>query len=145
MTKPTTHTFGEFLVLVESADSPGVFLAPCGLTTKGFNQTANMQETIVPDCDDPDAPAYVERAVQSLSSEIPGDGILAEEAFPVWQGWFDSAASRRVQIYPMGQSGGFYSGSFLLSQFNATVARGEKVKAQITLVSDGQWIWEDIA
>ncbi len=145
MAKPTTHTFGEFLILVESADSPGVFLAPCGLTSKAFNQTANMQETTVPDCDLPDAPAYVERAVDTLSAEISGDGILAEEAMPVWQGWFDSAASRRCQIYPMGQSGGFYSGSFLLSQFNASVARGEKVKAQLTMVSDGQYTWEDIA
>lgn len=141
MTKPTTHTFGEFLVEIESGDSPGVFYAPCGLTTKGFNQTANTQETSVPDCDNPDAPAYIERAVDTITAEVSGSGVLAEEAFPVWQEWFDSAASKSVRIYPMGGSKGYYGGNFILSAFNMTVQRGQKVNVEVTLQSDGQAIW----
>ena len=70
MTKATTTTFGSFLIKLGDGASPEVFAAPCGLTTKGFNQTANVQETSVPDCADPDAPAYIERAVDTISSEI---------------------------------------------------------------------------
>lgn len=145
MAKPTTHTFGEFLIMVESADSPGEFYSPCGLTTKGFTQTASTQDTSVPDCDLPDAPAYVERAVDTISAEISGSGILAEEAFPVWQGWFDSAAARTCRVYPMGQSGGFYEGDFILTQFNSSVQRGQKVPVDVTMQSDGQYLWHDIA
>lgn len=145
MAKPTTHTFGQFLIMIERADSPGEFYAPCGLTTKSFNQTASTQETSVPDCDDPDAPAYVERAVDTISAEISGNGVLAAEAFPVWRGWFDSAASRACRVYPMGQSGGFYSGNFVLTQFNMPVQRGQKVNVDITMTSDGQYVWEDEA
>jgi hypothetical protein len=145
MAKPTTKLFGQFLILIESPDSPGVFLAPCGLTSKGFNQTANVQETTVPDCDDPDAPAYVERAVDTLSGEISGSGVLAVEAWPTWQGWMASAASRRVQIYPLGQSGGFYAGSFVLTNLNTPVQKGQKVNVEVTMQSDGEYVWEDIA
>lgn len=143
--KPTTHTYGEFLIMIESQDSPGIFAAPCGLTTKAFNQTANTQETSVPDCDNPDAPAYVERAVDTISGEISGSGVLAEEAFDTWQGWFDSAASRTARVYPMGQSGGFYEGSFVLTQFNTPVQRGQKVNVDVTMQSDGQYIWNAMA
>ena len=145
MAKPTTHTFGEFLIMIESADSPGEFYAPCGLTSKGFSQTASTQDTSVPDCDDPDAPAYIERAVDTISSEITGSGVLAQEAFSVWQGWFDAATSRACRIYPMGQSGGFYAGNFILTQFNTPVQRGQKVNLDVTMTSDGQYIWNDIA
>jgi hypothetical protein len=141
MAKPTTHSFGEFLIEIESDDSPGVYLAPCGLTTKGFNQTASTQETTVPDCDNPDAPAYVERAVDTISTEISGSGVLAEEAFDIWQAWFDSARAKSVRIYPMGASNGFYGGQFILSAFNMQVQRGQKVPVDVTMVSDGQTIW----
>lgn len=145
MAKPTTHTYGEFLIMIESADSPGIFVAPCGLTTKAFNQTANTQETSVPDCDLPDAPAYVERAVDTISAEISGSGVLAEEAFDTWQVWFDSAAARTCRVYPMGQSGGFYEGDFVLTQFNTPVQRGQKVNVDVTMQSDGQYIWNAMA
>lgn len=141
MAKPTTFTFGQFLIQVGDGASPEVFSEPCGFTQKGFNQTANMQETSVPDCSDPDAPAYIERAVDTLSSEVSASGVLAGEAFTTYQTWFDSAASKNVRIYIKGSSGGYYSGSYLLSGFNVTNSRGQKHNVDITLVSDGQWTW----
>lgn len=141
MAKPTTRTFGEYLIELESDDSPGVFLQPCGLTTKGFNQTANTQETSVPDCDDPDAPAYVERAVDTISKEISGSGVLTDEAFDIWQNWFDSAASKSVRIYPKGLTGGYHGGQFILTNLNNSVSRGQKVNIDVTMQSDGQTIW----
>jgi hypothetical protein len=141
MAKATTTPFGQFLIKIGNGASPEVFAAPCGLTTKGFNQTANMQETSVPDCDDPDAPAYVERAVDTISSEITGSGVMATEAFPTWQAWFDSAASKNCRVYPNGSSGGYYEGLFALSAFNLTVQRGQKVNVDVTMTSDGEYTW----
>jgi len=141
MAKPTTHTFGEYLLKIESGDSPGVYVAPCGLTSKGFNQSASTSDTNVPDCTNPDAPAYVERAIQSISGEISGSGILAEEAFNTWQQWFDSGLAKSVQIYPMGSAKGYWGGQFRLTGFNTSAALGEKVQVEITIQSDGQWIW----
>jgi hypothetical protein len=142
MAKPTTSAFSTFLIQIESDDSPGIFAAPCGLTTKGFNQTANAQETSVPDCDDPDAPAFVERAVDTISAEITGSGVLAKEAHEnVWQPMFVGAVSKNCRIYPFGLTGGYYEGLFLLTQYNNTVQRGQKVNVDITLSSDGEYTW----
>jgi hypothetical protein len=144
MTKATTKTFGEFLVQVGDGASPEVFAAPCGLTAKGFNQSASTQETSVPDCTNPDAPAYVERAVDTISAEITGSGVMATEAFTTWQAWFDSSLSKNCRVYPKGSSGGYWSGLFILSSFNLTVNRGQKVEVSVTMVSDGQYIWTPV-
>lgn len=141
MAKPITHTFGEFLIKVGDGADPEVFSAPCGLTSKGFNQTANTQKTAVPDCDNPDAPAYNETAVDTIDSEISGSGILAEEAFSIWQAWFDSSLAKNCRVYPMGSSGGYYEGRFILSAFNMSVNRGEKVNVDVTMQADGQAVW----
>jgi hypothetical protein len=141
MAKPTTHTFGEFLVKLGDGADPEVFAAPCGLTSKGFNQTANTQKTAVPDCDDPDAPAYNETAVDTIDSEISGSGILAEEAFDTWQDWFASAASKNYRVYPMGSAGGYYAGKGVLSAFNMTVQRGQKLNVDVTITGDGAYVW----
>jgi predicted secreted protein len=142
MAKPTTGTFGQFLVKIGDGADPEVFGAPCGLTTKNFNQTANTQETTVPDCDDPDAPAYIERAVDTLSAEISGSGVLAKEAHEdVWQPTFQAAASVNCRVYPFGAAGGFYAGKFVLTQYNNAVQRGQKVNVDITLASDGEYTW----
>ena len=140
--KPTTSAFKDFLVKIGDGASPEVFGAPCGLTSKGFNQTANTQETSVPDCDDPDAPAYVERAVDTISAEISGSGVLAKEAHDdVWQPMFQGAASKNVRVYPFGDSGGYYAGKFVLTAYNNAVQRGQKVNVDITLSSDGEYTW----
>lgn len=142
MAKPTTSAFSQFLIKIGDGASPEVFGAPCGLTSKGFNQTANTQETSVPDCDDPDAPAYIERAVDTLSAEITGSGVLAKEAHDdVWQPMFDAAVSKNCRIYPFGLANGYYEGKFVLTAYGNAVQRGQKVNVDITLSSDGQFAW----
>lgn len=146
MAKPTTFPFGEFFIVVGDGDSPEVFAAPCGLTSKAFNQTSNTQDTTVPDCDDPDAPAFIERAVDSQTAEISGSGVLAKEAFDaVWQPWFASAMPKNCRIglgaIPDVSTGAYYEGAFILSQFNMTASRGQKVNVEVTMVSDGEWTY----
>lgn len=141
MAKPTTKRFGDFIVQIESSDSPGVFAAPCGLTSKSFNQTASSNETQVPDCTDPDAAVNVERDVVSLSREISGSGVMATESFSVWQEWYDSADAKTCRVYPMGLTGGYYAGDFILGSFNLAANLGDKVHVDVSLQSDGPCPW----
>gem|GEM_PF-5296858 len=67
--------------------------------------------------------------------------FLTEEAYATWQTWFESATSKSVQIYPMGAALGYYGGQFLLTTFNKSAERGQKVRCEVTLQSDGQIIW----
>lgn len=136
MAKPTTKKFGDYFIQLESADSPGVFVAPCGLTTKGFTQTASTNETNVPDCDDPDAPADVERDIVSRSRSISGSGVMATESLATWQAFYDGGA-RKCRVYPAGLTGGYYEGDFILTNFGLTANLGDKVNIDIGMDSDG--------
>lgn len=138
MTKPTTIKFGKMVVKIESKDSPAVYVAPCGFTTKAFNRTKNLNEVNVPDCDDPDAPAWVERDVASLSWSITGQGVLAQEARDTWDAAFESTDPVNVQVeftWPDGTT--LYSGAAHLETFEITSELGQRVLANISIQGDG--------
>ena len=74
MAKPNTLTFGKFKIYVEDPANPGSFIAPCGFTDKSLTLTAATAEEEIPDCDNPDAPAWVGRNIKSLSATVAGQG-----------------------------------------------------------------------
>lgn len=137
--KPTTQKGSQFLIKIETDASPQVFAAPCGISTKGIDFSASTNETNVPDCDDPDAPQWVERVVQSLSAGLNAAGIMAEESYGTWRDWYLAATKRAVRIYVGGL--GYYYGDFLLTAFKTTGNIGEKVQVDLTMQNDGQIQW----
>jgi hypothetical protein len=150
MTRPITETFGKFVVkiLKDGGDYTNAndYEKPCGFTSKGYNQTASVSETEVPDCDDEDAPAQVERSVQSLSRTFSGDGVLAMEWRARYQAYYDGGVSKYCRVYldvPLAEHGGYWQGLFVLSTFNVTGSKGDKLKVSIELQSDGEVPWTD--
>jgi predicted secreted protein len=141
MARPTTLSGGKLLVYIEEPVGSNTFVAPCGLTTKGFNQSVSSNDTNVPDCDDPDLPSYTERDVVALSSQISGSGVLAMEALPLWQAFYASGESRTCRVVLDNDAGGQWEGDFLLSSFNIGGERGNRASVEITLDSDGAWTW----
>lgn len=141
MAKPTTLPFSELLILIGDGASPEVFAAPCGLTSKGFDLTASSNGIEVPDCDDPDAPAWTERVVKALSGSVSGSGIMAKESFALWRDWALSGLPGNVRVKLDHAGLGYYSGSFILNKFGLKASLGDKVQVDIGLESDGQIIW----
>lgn len=149
MALPTTFNASKLYISIlvptsPPGGSPETFAAPCGLTTRGLTLTKNTNDVTVPDCDDPDAPAWVARAVQSLSGEATGSGILAAAALPVWQDAFDSttAVSVRVGVNAVAlDNGGYYAGLMHLTSFAITGELGDKIQVAVTFQSDGALTW----
>jgi len=142
MAKPITLPYSKMLFLIGDGATPTeVFEAPCGLTSKGFDLNAASNDVLVPDCDDPEAPAWLERATRSLSGQITGNGILAVESFDLWRDWALSGLPKNARVQLEGTGLGYYAGSFLLTKFTLSAALGDKVQTDITLDSDGQIIW----
>lgn len=147
MARPTTLSFGNFKIWIADADSPGAYLAPCGFTQKALTIDATTSDTTVPDCDDPEAPAWTERGVTALSATVTGQGIMAMESLEKWREWMLAAESRAVRVefdasVPSG--GGYYSGSAILQSLGHSVALGSdgnKAQLAVNLVSDGEWTW----
>ena len=141
MTEATTISGGTFLVLLGDGASPEVFTAPCGLTTRGFNQTKAVNETIIPDCADPDAATWAHRDAASFSGSISGAGLLAMESIPAWQAFFSSNASKSVKIQCGGA--GHWTGKFHCTKFEVGGENKKRATVSIELQSDGIATWVD--
>lgn len=145
MAQPHTYRFGHLLIELGNGGNPETFSAPCGLTSKSFNGQAATSDTNVPDCDDPDAPAWLERDVTSLSRDITGSGVLAEESLETWDDWFQSADPKNVQVSLTDGDDGTrtWSGSYILSGFEITGQFGDKIQVNVTMLSNGEVTRED--
>lgn len=142
MAQPTViSASSKFLIYIESPDSPNVFIAPCGLTTKGITYSKAVNEVIIPDCDNPEEVAWTGREAQSKSCEISGSGVLAMETNQLWHDFYDEDAARTCRVVEVDALGGTHEGNFHLTNLAKTGAQGEKVNVEITLQSDGPVIF----
>lgn len=143
MARPTTMKGSEMIIELGDGASPETFVAPCALNTKGINFTGTANEANVPDCDDPDAPLWIERVISTLSASIAGAGTLAFESYDIWREWFLSGLERniRVRFNVAAPNGGYYSTSAVLTTFNTTGNQGELATIDIEAQSDGEVVW----
>lgn len=137
MAQAQTLRFGQFLIEIGNGGSPEVFDdgAPCGLTSRGFERTAATSDTNVPDCEDPDAPSWLERDVVSLSGSLSGAGVVADEDFDVWDSWFEGAVTKNVRI-TLGTRR--WIGPMKLTSLNVTGEKGKRVEFNAKMDSDGE-------
>lgn len=144
MAQATTIRFGKFKIYVEDPDNPGTYIAPCGLTEKSLQLTASAQEDVIPDCDDADAPAWVGRAISSLSAAVSGAGVWAAESYETWRRLFLAAESFNVRVEfdeTGANGGGYYAGAAVMTSLGDAASLGQRVQASIELASDGAWTW----
>jgi hypothetical protein len=140
MAQPSTIKFGKMVIELSDGGSPEVFTAPCGFTQKGFSRTKSLNEVLIPDCDDPDAPIVVARDVASISFAVSGEGVLAGESLATWDAFFNSTTSLNVRVTL--QFGGaigtiIYTGKVHLESFEISGSSGDRVTANISMQSDG--------
>jgi len=137
MTQASTLKFSQFLVQLGNGAAPEVFASPCGLNSRSFNRTAATNETNVPDCDDPDAPSWLERDVVSLSAAISGAGVVADEDFDDWNSWLESGLTKNVKI-TLGAR--VWIGPYKCTRLNVTGNRGSRTTFDVSLDSDGETV-----
>lgn len=140
MAKPTTVRFGKFLIKLATVAAPTTFVAPCGFTSKSLSLTKNLTDVNIPDCDNPDDPAWVGRDVASLSAAVTGDGVLAEESLSVWMAAFNSTEPVPVEIELVlaGTASYIWTGNMHLSTFTVTGEQGGRVTVNVEMQSDGE-------
>lgn len=141
MAAPTTARFGKFRVLLGDSASPIVYTAPCGFTSKSLTLTKNLQDINLPDCDDPDAPAWVGRDVQSLSAAINGEGVLAAESAPDWMAAFEDVDSIPVRIEIEFSTVTYvYTGLMHIAEMALGAEQGGRVTNNVQMQSDGELV-----
>jgi hypothetical protein len=125
-----------------TAQAPGTvitYAAPCGFTSKSFTLTKNLQEIDIPDCDNPDAVAWVGRDAQNLSAVITGDGVAAAESVPTWNDAWQSVDSVPAQIEIEFSTGTLtYTGLFQVDELAFTAEQAARVTLAVNMQSDGE-------
>lgn len=139
MAQPETARFGKFRVLLGTDDSPNEYEAPCGFTSKSLTLTKNLTEVNIPDCDDPDAVAWVGRDAESLSAAVSGEGVLASESVETWLDAWENVNSVPVQIEAEFPSKTIvWEGRMHVATFTVSAEQGGRVRAQVEMQSDGE-------
>jgi predicted secreted protein len=141
MAQPTVLAGTKLLILVGDGATPEVFSQPCGLTTRGITFNASTNSTLIPDCDDPEAPAWEAKDVNALSAQVSGSGVMAVESFDTWNDWFQAAEAKNCQITLDDPSLGHWQGQFILTSLKYNGQRGNKVLLDITMDNNGAVPW----
>lgn len=96
MAAPVTARFGAGFIEIETA--PSTFTKLCGFNSIEISLEKELNDTTVPDCDDPDAPAWVARDVVSQSGSFSCSGVMAKDALPLIEAATLSGLSTTTRI-----------------------------------------------
>jgi hypothetical protein len=150
MTAVPRITGSKLRVKISDGASPEVFTADCLInTSRGIKFTSDTKQTIMPDCDNPDDPAWKSVTKDGLSATITGAGMLYTASVADWFDWFNSDDSKNIQFdlyVPLASGGGYWQAPFKLTDFEITSdGNKEQSTCNVTLVSDGAVDWTDAA
>jgi predicted secreted protein len=139
MAQPSTARFGKFRILLGNSATPIVYTAPCGFTSKSLTLTKDLTEVTLPDCNDPDAVAWIGRDANTLSAAISGEGVMAAESAETWLDAFENVESVPVKIeieFPAKTI--TWTGQMHISSLNPSSQQGGRVTMSVDMQSDGE-------
>jgi predicted secreted protein len=124
---------------IKVSNGDGTYSHPCLINTKrGLKFSSSTNKSIIPDCDNPDDPAWQEAIKDALSASIDGSGKLDNKAATItfYDTWFRSPDAKTVQVW-LGTVG-YWQGDFQLTGWEVTGDRNDNADASVTLESDGE-------
>jgi predicted secreted protein len=151
MAQPKTLNGKQLLVKIGDGGSPTeTFASDCLINLdRAFELTADGNDVSVPDCDNPSAPAWREKIIQTLSANVSGGGRLHTSVVEAYFTWLTTGASKNVRLELGGVSaangGGYFSGAYKLTRFALSGSDGDLATAEVTLESTGAITWTDAA
>lgn len=141
MTKPTTKSFSDFKIYLGDGASPEQFSQPCGFVSKSLTLTAADSETIIPDCDNPEDPAWTEAGITAKSARVNGNGVMAAESHGTWVAFWDDGVAKNIRV----ENGlGYWEGPALCLELGETVqlnADGSVIQLAVSMRNASAWTW----
>jgi hypothetical protein len=127
----------QLLIKVGDGAAPAEnFAHPCLINAKrGLKFQSSANKIVIPDCDNPDDPAWNQVILDALSAMIDGAGKLDAAAVPAYDAWFRGGVSKNVQVW-LGNKG-YWQGGFKLTSWDITGDRGAFCEVTLTIESDG--------
>ncbi|MGV1803486.1 phage tail tube protein [Agrobacterium vitis] len=141
MAQATAIRGGKIRVLIGNSANPIVYSAPCGFTSRSVSLDKGLEETSIPDCDDPDAVDWIGRDASSLSMSVSGEGVLAQESVETWLDAWESIDSVPVKVeaeFPAKTI--TWTGLMHVEKFEISGDNGKRASASISMQSDGKMV-----
>lgn len=125
-----------YIKVGDGATPTETFTHPCLINTKrGITFSSNANKVIVPDCDNPDDPAWNQVIKDALSAAIAGAGTLNTDDVAFYDAWFRSPNAKNVQVW-LGTRG-YWQGAFQLTGWAVSGDRNVNSDVTISLESHG--------
>jgi hypothetical protein len=138
MALPTTLKGTQLYIKIGDGASPEVFLHPCLINSeRGVTFTSTTNDIIVPDCSNPDDPAWRQVVKDVLSVNITGAGILDTVlgTIQTYTTWWKTDTTKKIQVW-LGTIG-YWEFDAKLTEWELGGERGNKVTNTLTIASDG--------
>lgn len=145
MTTPAVMNGTKLLIQLGDGEVSEQFPHPCMINAaRGIAFSSSTNDQIVPDCDDPELPAWIDRDRDGLTASITGSGVLHTSGLNDFWEWFTQAESRNIRVkvdVASGVGGGYWAMAAHLTEFSVTGERKQNATFDCTIMSDGAATW----
>jgi predicted secreted protein len=127
----------QLLIKVGDGASPSeTFTHPCLINAKrGVSFEVSTNKIVVPDCDNPDDPAWQQVIKDVLGCTIDGAGKLDRAGVSTFYAWLQDKDPRNVQMW-LGTFG-YWAGGFHCTKFAVSGDRGALAECDLAMESEG--------
>lgn len=150
MSAPKVVKGAYFDLLVGDGADPEVFTKLCGLSTRNFTLQKNSNDVFIEDCDDPELVPNRYVNVTGIQWDISASGLYNRAQGPLIRDLAQNLDSSNFR-FVMGEQAsdpvdsGYWQGrAQLLNVQWGGPAGGEYSSIDMTIASDGPWIWTDV-
>lgn len=136
-----TLRFAQQSLLLSDGETPAVFSAPCGFTTLNLTVNIETNTTNVPDCEDPDLPAWLVSDEVSKQMVLGGNGVLDTDAMQTWRDWLLEGGEKDVRWMTDGTAvngGGYFQAPGILTTYEETGERGQRWQVNVGITLNGK-------
>lgn len=144
-----TLKFGEQLLLWGDGGSPETFTPLCGFTSLELTVNIETNSTNIPDCDDPDLPAWLKSSEVSKQMQLGGSGVIDTNALNAFKQWIMEGGERNFRWLTDGdehsESNGYWEAPGILSAYGQTGERGTEWNQNVTILLNGRPNYVDLS
>ena len=137
-----TIKFGEQMLLWGDGANPETFTPLCGFTSLELTVNIETNSTNVPDCDDPDLPAWLKSSEVSKQMQLGGSGVIDANALNAFNDWILQGGEKNFRWLTNSvespEANGYWAAPGILSAYGQTGERGQEWNQSTTILLNGQ-------
>lgn len=145
MAQAKTLKFSDQLMMVgDGAEPTEAFTAPCGFESLSMTVNIETNTTNIPDCEDPDLPAWLSSDEVSKQMVLAGEGVLDTDANKMWRDWLLEGGEKTIRWVTKGTAangGGYFEAPGILTTFEESGQRGNRWANNIGVTLNGKPTW----